>query len=1085
MENAKRMENKTIAGFRLSLQQERVWAQQQSGQTQPCPALCTVLLEGTLDSVKLHQAVKSVVARHEILRTVFQLQPGLKSPFQVIQDNGETSWKTVDLSRLSESDYREAIEDLSRQAQENANAGNLAAALHVTLGSFSPSKHVLTISLSALCADSRSLTNIVGEIGHIYSSSFQKSEVLGDTMQYVDVVEWQNELLHGEDTKAGRDFWTSTCRALDFASLSCNLLPFELKDQTATFSARVVTVPVNGELLSRIESFCSNQHISRADSLLACWSILLCRLMNQTELILGLEFAGRKYQELEDAIGLFSQYLPIRIQTHDQSFDALVRTIASAVSESHQWQESFAWSYIDGFDKTGPVFPFSFDYAEVPSKRVYGDVSFSVQREYVCSERFKLKLSARRTEHGLNLEFHYDSSRLSKESVEQIAGYYHTLLSAAIENPDALVSHLPLLNPAQRNQLLVEWNQTTASYPRDKTFHELFEAQAERTPDRTAVRFEGRQLSYRELNEQANQLAHYLRQKGVGPDSLVGLCLERSAEMMIALLGIMKAGGAYVPLNPDNPKPRLEQQLQEAVALITETKLLPQMPAISGTTVCLGRDGHLWNNQPRTNPKVHTTAENLVYILYTSGSTGVPKGVAVRHRNLVNYSHFITRRLELDKYPDGLHFATVSTIGADLGNTCIFPALMSGGCLHVISYEVSTDSQHFARYTQKYPVDVLKIVPSHLTALLHSGEVIQILPRRYLLTGGETLSQKLVEKINDLGATCEVLNHYGPTETTVGSLTLRLKDYDRSESWANSIPIGRPIANTQVYILDQHLEPVPVGVTGELYIAGAGVTAGYLNQPERTAERFVRNPFSGDSSSKMYRTGDLARYLPDGNVEFLGRGDDQVKIRGFRIELGEIEAVLARNAGVKQAVLLANEDDHGDKRLLAYVVLNREFKPELTSDALRTYLKQQLPDYMVPSAIVILPKLPLTPNGKLDRKALPAPESAQAQTRTYLAPRTPTEEIVTNIWAEVLRRAPISVDDNFFDLGGHSLMATQIVSRVREQFRVEIAMRVLFDKPTIGELAGAIDAARVNDETPSESSIVPVGREGYRAKKPL
>src|SRR5581483_1685219 len=399
------------------------------------------------------------------------------------------------------------------------------------------------------------------------------------------------------------------------------------------------------------------------------------------------------------------------------------------------------------------------------------------------------------------------------------------------------------------------------------------------------------------------------------------------------------------------------------------------MPEFSGTTLCLDRDQKLWSAEPGTNPPATTTPENLVYVIYTSGSTGVPKGVAVRHRNLVNYTEFITRRLELEKDSDGLNFATVSTIGADLGNTCIYPALASGGCLHVISYEVSTDPQRFAEYCEKYPVDVLKIVPSHLAALLHSPEAKSLLPNKFLITGGESLTAKLLDRIAELGARCEILNHYGPTETTVGSLTLRLNEYDRKNS--STIPIGRPTANTQVYILDAEQQPVPVGVVGELYIAGAGVTAGYLNQPERTAERFLPNPFGNDSNAKMYRTGDLARYDEAGRVEFLGRGDDQVKIRGFRIELGEIEAVLAKHAAVKQAAVLAKEDERGDKRLVGYVVAHREHT--VSCDELKAYLQQQLPDYMVPSAIVQLAKIPLTANGKIDRQALPAPEQVQAK----------------------------------------------------------------------------------------------------------
>jgi amino acid adenylation domain-containing protein len=601
----------------------------------------------------------------------------------------------------------------------------------------------------------------------------------------------------------------------------------------------------------------------------------------------------------------------------------------------------------------------------------------------------------------------------------------------------------------------------------------LFEEQAERVPDRVAVRCGEVAFTYRELNERANQLGHYLRRLGVGPDRPVGLCLERSAETMVAVLGILKAGGAYVPLNPDNPPARLLQQLSGAAAVITESKLAGQIPAVVGQecpthTIVLDRDQQAWGNEPKTNPAANASPDNLVYVIYTSGSTGVPKGVAVRHRNLVNYADFIVKRLDLSEHPDGLQFATVSTLGADLGNTCIYPSLISGGTLHIIAYETSTDARALAEYVKKYPIDVLKIVPSHLQALVssqsQSEDAANLLPRKYLIFGGETLTPKLLEKIEALKPSCEILNHYGPTETTVGSLTLKLKEYDWRKAGLMSIPIGRPIQNTQVYVLDANLEPVPIGVVGELYIAGAGVTAGYLGLAEKTSERFIPNPFATDAApgvgQTMYRTGDLARYGVDGNIEFLGRGDDQVKIRGFRIELGEIEAVLARHAAVKQVVVLAREDSSGEKRLLAYVVANREASSAgsssgvVTGEELRTYLKQQVPDYMVPQAVMVLAKLPLNANGKIDRQELPEPEQAQAA-RAYIAPRTETEKTIAAIWAEVLRREPgqISVEDNFFDLGGHSLLATQVISRIRRALNIELPLRTLFESPTIGALA--------------------------------
>jgi len=1058
------MADNTISGFKLSLQQERIWLQQ--GSLPAFRASSVLRISGVLDPSKLRIALQQVVDRHEILRTVFPRQAGVKVPFQVIQDKAAIYWKYTDPSAQKAEDCPPAF-DL-----ENGPA------VHARLTRTGANEHTLTLQMPALVADDRSMQTLAAELGQAYQSA-PSSKAQEDVLQYADYVEWQNELLHGEDTKAGREFWRDYCRKLDFNVQPA--LPLENKANPDSFDPTALSASLDSSLLARLEALSSNSNIAVSDFLVSCWWALLSRLSGQSELILGYGFDGRKYDELEAAVGPFAKSLPVSLNVApDEQFLAFSQRVKSAIAEAHNWEESFTWNHVEtsASDSSTPV-ALQYSYLEPSGAQTYGDVTFSVVQQEVHAERYKLKLAVQKLGENLELRFHYDASRLSRDTIQLWAGYFQTLLAAAVANPETSVSRLPLLNTAERQQLLVDWNHTTADYP-NLCLHQLFEAQAARTPDRPALRFADELLTYRQLNQRSNQFAHYLRSLGVGPDSLVGLALDRSADLMIAVLGILKAGGAYVPLNPDNPKPRLAQQLDGAVVLVTEQKLLAQMPDFSGSTLCLDRDQHLWAKESLANPSTNTTPDNLVYIIYTSGSTGVPKGVAVRHRNLVNYSHFIAQRLELPKFPDGLHFATVSTIGADLGNTCIFPSLISGGCLHIIRYEDSTDSQRFARYTQQHPIDVLKIVPSHLQALLSASDGAEILPRKFLITGGETLTPKLLEKIAALHPACQVFNHYGPTETTVGSLTLKLQDYDWKNSPAASIPIGRPIANTQLYILDAHLEPVPLGVIGELYIAGDGVTAGYLNQPDKTAERFLTNPFSSNTTSKMYRTGDLARYWPDGNVEFLGRGDDQVKIRGFRIELGEIEAVLSQHPAVKQAVLLALEDEHGgqnyDKRLVAYIVAQRE---QTTSpDALRSYLKQHLPDYMVPAAFVLLPKIPLTPNGKIDRKALPAPEQAQAQTQTYVAPATPTEEAVASIWAEVLRRDRISTNDNFFDLGGHSLMATQVISRIREHFRVELAMRVLFEKPTIQAVSQAVEMAQPLED---DSAILPVSRDAYRA----
>jgi amino acid adenylation domain-containing protein len=826
---------------------------------------------------------------------------------------------------------------------------------------------------------------------------------------------------------------------------------------------------LEGPTLANIEKTAAVSSASVGEVVLAAWQSLLSRLARQPRFTIGVTFEGREYEELSDAVGLLAKTLPIPVQFEkDFQFLEILGRTRDALAEAVGWQE-----YFDPGTTLGTEPSVAFHSTVLLGWDRAGEIEFRTLQEQVSAQPGKLRLCCGQSESRLRLEFHYDASRFAREDIQQLAQQLEVLLEAAVANPQTAVSRLPLMSEVERERIVVEWNKTEAAYPA-QCIHKLFEQQVARVPDRTAVRCEDQSLSYCELNEQSNRLAHALRKLGVGPDSLVALLLGRSVEMMVAVLAIVKAGGAYVPLNTDNPKARLQQQLDGVAVLLTQQDLLAKIPEFGGKTLCPDSEQSKWSSESRENPEPTATPENLAYVIYTSGSTGVPKGVAVRHRNLVNYAWFVAKELKLWDDTEGLQFASVSTLASDLGNTCIYPALISGGCLHLLPYEVATDAHRIALYQDRYPIDVLKIVPSHLAALLDSARPEKILPRKYLITGGETLTRKLVSKIGSSAATCQIINHYGPTETTVGSLIRPLSGYESQKGAAN-IPIGRPIANTRVYVLDEQLQPVPVGMTGELYIAGEGVTAGYLGQPERTEERFLVDPFAGKAEARMYRTGDVARYLEDGNVEFLGRVDDQVKVRGFRIELGEIESALLRQPGVKQAVVLAREDEEHEKQLVGYVVADRE--ENVTAEQLQKVLKEQLPEYMVP-VLVLLEKLPLTSNGKVDRMALPKPEEFAAQEKVYFAPGTPTEQILARMWMELLRCPRVSLDDNFFELGGHSLTATQVISRVRAQFAVEIAVRALFETPTLAGLAAAIDLAKARG-TLTDGPITRASREVY------
>ena len=618
-----------------------------------------------------------------------------------------------------------------------------------------------------------------------------------------------------------------------------------------------------------------------------------------------------------------------------------------------------------------------------------------------------------------------------------------------------------------------------------RCFHDLYDAQAARVPQRIALACKDVAYTYAELSAATNRIAHHLRRLGVGPGRCVALCMERSAEMIVALLGIVKAGGAYVPLLPDAPRARLLHQITETEApvVLTQEKLLGVLPETDAKIVCIDRDRALLEAESPETPAPLARPSDTIYVIYTSGSTGLPKGVAVRHENVVNYTLYIGERLRVADFDDqgGLSFATISTLAADLGNTSIFPSLAFGGTLHVIDHDMALDGDLYAAYAREKRIDVLKITPSHLGALMAAQDGKDVLPRRILVTGGEASTWGLVDRVRSMSP-LRWINHYGPTETTIGSLTFDLDEADTIRHIAATVPIGRPIANTVVHVLDENGKEVPEGEPGELFIGGAGVTSGYVKQPERTAERFSKDPFVADPDAKMYRTGDRVRVLPGGAIEFLGRVDFQVKIRGHRVELGEIEAVLRGHEGVREVVVVAREIRPLDLRIIAYVVPKAE---PFDTAGLRALAKEKLPDHMVPSSFVTLAALPLNPNGKVDRKALPDPfaaepaaerESPAASFKGDVGGES-LEEQIREIWRAQLNVRNIGLDDSFFDIGGHSLAAIHMLAELHKRTGKRLPNAVLFHAPTI---RGIAEALRRAGATPLFRSLVPMQPKGKR-----
>jgi len=1049
-----------VESFRLSPQQTRLWLLQQRGTA--FRGQCAVLVEGPLDFEALKGALLRVVERYEIFRTTFQRSPGLKVATQVIADAAPPAWQTADMSGSGPERQRELVEEFFEEEGGRGFDFERGPLLRPSLLKLAPERHVLIVGLPALCADATTLQNLVAEVASFYVSGGAAPAPSDEPLQYADFSAWQHELLEGAEAAAGKEFW----QRQDPSTFSALTLPFESSPfDDSEFEPGRLAVELGGESLAALLSAAGRQEVRPADYLLACWQTLLWRVTEQPEIVVGHSCDGRKYEEVGRAMGLFARWLPVRCRFEaGYRFAEILEQVCGEMRAADEWQEYFTWEQkAGGNGRELAYFPAGFEYERWPEPLAADGLRLTHLRREVCFERYRVKLRAVESEGGLRLEFHYDAGQVRRESVAHLAGQLTTLIESAARDPRTPVGELEILSPEERGLVLDRFNETRRDYPRGLCVQELFERQAGRTPEAAAVAYEGGRLSYAELNERANLLAHFLRERGVGPDVPVAICAERSLEMVVGMLGVLKAGGAYVPIEPAQPRERLGHILSDVGSplLLTQQRLLQGLPEHGGSNVCLDADWGEIARGPRDNPRPLAAEANLAYVIFTSGSTGRPKGVCVEHRQLVNYVYAAAERLDL-RSPGNC--ATVSTFAADLGHTMIFPALSFGGCLHVISQERASDPEALADYFGRNEVDCLKIVPSHLDALLNYTAPERLLPRRRLVLGGESSRWELLEKVRRLRPECEVFNHYGPTETTVGVVAHRLEGGERAER-TPTVPLGRPVGNARVYLLDAGLRPVLVGASGELHIAGAGVARGYLGQPALTAERFIPDPYGGEPGARMYKSGDLARYRPDGQIEFLGRADNQIKFHGHRVELNEIRAALNRHPLVRDSVVTLCQDGQGRANIVAYYVSRQEV--EVAS--LREFLLGSIIEETLPNLFVHLKKLPLTLNGKINYRALPSLEEARRRVkRTFVEPRTETERTVAAVCAGVLGLERVGVEDNFFELGGHSLLATRVITLLREEFQVELPLRTLFEEPTVAGLALAITRAQLEQEDAEE-----------------
>jgi amino acid adenylation domain-containing protein len=1046
------MDQQVIEGLRLSPVQRRLWTLQQETDALPYRTQCAVRITGGLDVASLMTAIEQVVQRQEILRTTFRCLPGMTMPLQVINDSSPPLVNFYDLERRVEVQQEAQIANLLNELLHAPFDLEHGPLLLASLIKMSADRHVLLLCLPSLNADAMGLQNLVKEICLHYEALLNSEPLPAEQLQYADSSEWHNELLEAPDREEGRAYW----REQDLSAIQLLELPYKNgRAENAKFEPQVVSMTIMADQLAEIDRWAEGVNTSAAMFLLACWKILLWRLTSGEQVIVGCATDGREYEELKTALGRFVKYLPVQSHLNQGlRFTELLKQLDRAIRESAEYQEYFNWEQPDLTSETHPappLFHFCFNFAEQPASCAAGRVTFTIDKEYACAERFHVRLSCVRFAAGLSVEFHYDSGLYSGADISRLAAEFQTLIGSVTAGSDRVtLSDLEIVGEAERQQLLEEWNDTAASYPRNECIHRLFEKQAAQTPDAVAVIYEEQQLTYAELDQRANQLAHHLRSRGVGAEVRVGLCVERSLEMIVGLLGILKAGGAYVPLDPTYPRERLRFMLADTAApvLLTQQHLIDSLPSHQAQVVCLDTQRKEIAPASSDNLASGVMARNLAYIIYTSGSTGTPKGVLATHQNLVHCT--AARSAYYRTHPRC--FLLLSSFAFDSSVAGIFWTLWGGGTLVVPAEGLQRDVPALVRLVEKHAVTHLLGLPSlHalMLGLAHHGELATL---QVVIVAGEVCPPELVERHSEMMAATRLYNEYGPTEASVWSAVEECKPVPAGRN----VSIGRAIANTQIYILDERLRLAPIGVAGEMYLGGHGITRGYLHHAAMTAEKFIPNLFSKEPGARLYRTGDLGCYLTDGKIEFLGRIDSQVKIRGYRIELAEIETILRVHPALEKAVVVARVDGRGEQEIVAYVVRAKEMSATVAD--LRNHLLERVPGYMVPTWIVVLDELPTMANGKIDRQALPAPERVVSDGE-HNPPRTPIEEVVAGIWSAVLGIVELSVTANFFELGGHSLLATQVMSRVNKAFNIELPVRILFGMPTVRGLAGQVELA--------------------------
>jgi amino acid adenylation domain-containing protein len=1088
----------------LSFAQQRLWFlyQLEPGNTlYNIPG--SVRLNERVNLEALERTINEIFRRHEVLRTRFEVESG--EPVQVIDKWDPRRLEVEDLASLA---WEEKEEKISRIAEEEFGTGfdlSRGPMLRVKVLKLDEEDHLLLYAMSHIVSDGWSMDILTREVGALYQaySSGEESPLEELPIQYADFAVWQRNWLQGEPLEKKLEYWRKQLAGVEAMELPAD------HPRPAMQSYRGASRPfvIEREVAEKLRDLSRREGATVFMTLLGAFDVLMSRYSGQSDIALGTDVANRNRAEVEGLIGFFVNQLVLRVKVKaSESFRELLKSVRDVCLGAYANQDVPFEKLVEELQperdlSRSPLFQVKLTLQNAPT----GGPEFEEIRPDVGE--FQTPIDLQTAKFDLTMGFtdmmcdlvglaNYNRDLYEDVTIERLTSYYTNLLRSIVEEGGRPVCSLNLLSDREREQIVAEWNLTGMPYPNDRRIHELFERQVEATPEAIALTYENRQLTYAELNARANRLARRLWRLGVGPETLVGVCLERGLEMVVGLLGILKAGGAYVPLDPAYPAERMAFMLEDArvSALLTQEQLLDTLPACGAQVVTLDAEWRMIATESEENLPGRATAGNLAYVIYTSGSTGRPKGVLVPHRQVVNF--FAGMDADLEPDPAAVWLA-VTSISFDISVLELLWTLTRGFRVVVQGERqsaqaeatdgdlIETGNQESGDGKEDYSVaaQIARLQVTHLQCTPSMAKIMSLEKEssetfnslRKLLIGGEAFPRALAEELEQL-VTAEIHNMYGPTETTIWSATHTLRGAEAG------IPIGRPIANTQIYILDRELQIVPIGAPGELYIGGDGVVRGYLERPHLTAERFLPDSFGMEPGARLYRTGDLARYLADGKIEFLGRIDHQVKIRGYRIELGEIEVQLSSHPEVRQCVVIADQDEATDKQLVAYMVGAGEIAP--SAGELRGYLKERLPEYMLPAWYVRLEQLPLTPNGKVDRKALPPLSQRPGEGRgdgeaAYVPARDVFELQLVKIWEQVLGRRPIGVKDNFFDLGGHSLLAVSLMARIRSEMGRDLPLSVLFQGGTIERLASILR------RSPSSSRSCLVELQSSGSKPPL